>query len=148
MECTPVLVERWCLFRNARGLLGTARSTIRFWPTVAPARRRFGSGHRSHSDTGNECWVSAASLWEIAIKVMLSKYRLPFALAELEGAVEESGYRALDVSLRHALAIERIRIPHADPFDRLLLAQCEVETFRLLSADRLLATLPVVLTTD
>ena len=100
------------------------------------------------ADTANECWVSAASLWEIAIKVMLGKYRLRFALTELEGAVEESGYRALDVSARHALAIERIRIPHADPFDRLLLAQCEIETFRLLSADRLLATLPTVLRAD
>ena len=120
---------------------------ILLW-SLADSPRLSATARALLADTGNECWVSAASLWEIAIKVMLGKYRLPFALAELEGAVEESGYRALDVSVRHALAIARIRIPHADPFDRLLLAQCEIETFRLLSADRLLATLPAVLTAD
>ncbi len=117
---------------------------ILLW-SLADSPRLSATARALLADTANECWVSAASLWEIAIKVMLGKYRLRFALAELESAVEESGYRALDVSARHALAIERIRIPHEDPFDRLLLAQCEIETFRLLSADRLLATLPSVL---
>ena len=42
-------------------------------------------------------------------------------------------------------AIERIEVAHGDPFDRLLLAQCEVETLRLLTADKVLARLPVAL---
>jgi PIN domain nuclease of toxin-antitoxin system len=120
---------------------------ILLW-SLADSPRLSANARALLADTANECWVSAASLWEIAIKVMLGRYRLRFALPELESAVEESGYRALDVNARHALAIERIRIPHADPFDRLLLAQCEIETFRLLSADRLLATLPTVLRAD
>ena len=120
---------------------------ILLW-SLADSPRLSANARALLADTGNECWVSAASLWEIAIKVMLGKYRLPFALAELEGAVDQSGYRVLDVSARHALAIERIHMPHADPFDRLLLAQCETETLRLLSADRLLKTSPAVVTVD
>jgi PIN domain nuclease of toxin-antitoxin system len=73
------------------------------------------------ADAENECWVSSASVWELAIKVML------------------------DVTIRHAAAIERVAVPHSDPFDRLLLAQCEVETLRLLTADKVLAKLPVAI---
>jgi PIN domain nuclease of toxin-antitoxin system len=47
--------------------------------------------------------------------------------------------------MRHAAAIEHVAVTHADPFDRLLLAQCEVETLRLLTADRHLSSLPVAL---
>ena len=53
--------------------------------------------------------------------------------------------RTLDVTIRHAAAVERIRAPHADPFDRLPLAQCEVETMRLMTADKVLARLPVAI---
>lgn len=96
-------------------------------------------------DADNECWVSSASVWEIAIKAMLGKVRLAQPLEVLEGAVERAGFRRLEVTVRHAAAIERIELTHGDPFDRLLLAQCEVETLRLLTADRLLAGLPVAL---
>jgi PIN domain nuclease of toxin-antitoxin system len=59
--------------------------------------------------------------------------------------VEEAGFRSLPVTMRHALAAERIDTAHEDPFDRLLLAQCQTETLRLLTADRQLATLPVAI---
>lgn len=95
------------------------------------------------TDPDNECWVSSASVWEIAIKTALGKYRLGRPLATLEEAIERAGLRALDVTLKHAAAVERVRTPHGDPFDRLLLAQCEVETLRLLTADQVLASLPV-----
>ena len=97
------------------------------------------------ADPDNECWASSASVWEIAIKTVLGKYRLGFHLARLETAIESAGFQPLDVTIRHASAVERVALPHADPFDRLLLAQCETETLRLLSADRLLSDLPVVL---
>ena len=96
-------------------------------------------------DPDNECWVSSASVWEIAIKIMLGKYELGQPLDRLGEAIEEAGFRTLDVTLRHAAAIERVAAPHADPFDRLLLAQCEVETLRLLTADKVLAKLPVAI---
>ncbi len=98
------------------------------------------------TDPENECWVSSASVWEIAIKVVLGKYPLGVPLAALEEAIEEAGFRSLDVSTRHATAIERVDAPLRDPFDRLLLAQCEVETLRLLTADKTLGRLPVAVT--
>jgi PIN domain nuclease of toxin-antitoxin system len=96
-------------------------------------------------DSDNECWASSASVWEIAIKTLLGKYRPGLPLARLESAIDAAGFQPLDITVRHAAALERVRLPHADPFDRLLLAQCEVETLRLLTADRLLADLPVAL---
>ncbi len=95
------------------------------------------------ADGDNDCWVSSASVWEIAIKVRLGKYRLSSSLAAIEQAIQDAGFRTLDVTMRHAAGIERIETPHADPFDRLLLAQCEVETLRLLTADETLGRLPV-----
>ena len=97
------------------------------------------------ADADNECWVSSASVWEIAIKIMLGKYELGQPLDRLEEAIEDAGFRTLDVTMRHAAAIEGVVVAHADPFDRLLLAQCEVETLRLLTADKTLARLPVAL---
>ena len=95
------------------------------------------------ADPTNECWASAASVWEIAIKVRLGKYALGFPLTAIDEALEQAGFRLLDVTTRHAAAVEAIETPHADPFDRLLLAQCEVETLRLLTADAALGELPV-----
>ncbi|MBF8292393.1 MAG: PilT protein domain protein [Steroidobacteraceae bacterium] len=96
-------------------------------------------------DPDNECWVSSASAWELAIKVRLGKHRLAYPIAGLEEAIEEAGFRSLPVTMRHALAIERVATSHEDPFDRLLLAQCQSETLRLLTADKRLAELPVAI---
>jgi PIN domain nuclease of toxin-antitoxin system len=95
------------------------------------------------ADPDNECWVSSVSVWEIAIKVRLGKYQLGHPLTAIEDAIEAAGFRSIDVSMRHATAIEQVEAPHGDPFDRLLLAQCEVETLRLLTADAALVGLPV-----
>ena len=95
------------------------------------------------ADPANECWVSAASVWEIAIKVVIGKHGLGFPLGALPDAISEAGFRTLDVRPRHASAIAAVTVPHADPFDRLLVAQCEVETLRLLTADATLGQLPV-----
>ena len=97
------------------------------------------------TDAGNECWVSAASVWEIAIKVALGKYALGQPMAQLARAISVAGFRTLDVTVAHAAGIEQVEVRHADPFDRLLLAQCEVETLRLLTADKTLRRLPVAI---
>ena len=97
------------------------------------------------ADPSNECWVSAASIWEIAIKSRLGKLALASPLASIEKAVADSGFAALDVTLGHAAGVGRVDSTHGDPFDRLLLAQCEVETLRLLTADRLLVGHPAAL---
>ena len=117
---------------------------IVLWVLSEPSR--LSSATRELLEDGdNECWVSSASAWELAIKARLGKHRLPFPLAELEKSLEESGFQSLPVTMRHALAIDAVGLPHADPFDRLLLAQCHVETLRFLTADRQLSRLPVAI---
>jgi PIN domain nuclease of toxin-antitoxin system len=79
--------------------------------SLADRPRLWATARALLADTATECWVSAASLREIASRVVLGKHRLRFALVELESAVDDAGDRVLCVSARHALAIERIRIP-------------------------------------
>ena len=110
---------------------------------LADSPRLSKSARQLLADSENECWVSSASVWEIAIKLVLGKYALGLPLSALVEAIDEAGFRTLDVSTRHATAIECVGVPHGDPFDRLLLAQCEVETLRLLTADKTLGRLPV-----
>ena len=77
-------------------------------------------------DAGTECWVSSASVWQIAIKSALGKFRGDFSLDQLEQGIEDAGLLPLDVTMRHAAAIAMVAVPHGDPFHRLLVAQCEV----------------------
>ena len=95
-------------------------------------------------DGAHEHWVSAASVWEIAIKAAIRKLKLARPLGEIERGILDAGFQVLDVKIRHAAALAGVAAPR-DPFDRLLLAQCEIETLRLLTADRTLAQLPGVI---
>jgi len=101
-------------------------------PRLSPAARNL------VTDPANECWVSAVSVWEIAIKVGIGKLKLHASLETLETAINDAGFAILDMTIRHAVAVPRVSTKHADPFDRLLLAQCEVETLKLMTADKLL----------
>ena len=81
--------------------------------------------------------VSAASIWEIAIKVRLGRI---FANPdELVAAIGASGFAELPVSAAHAAAVARLPAIHSDPFDRLLVAQAMTEPLKLITADAALA---------
>jgi PIN domain nuclease of toxin-antitoxin system len=78
-------------------------------------------------------YVSAASAWEIAIKVALGKLRIP---GSLESAVEESRFAPLPITFAHASAVTALAHLHADPFDRMLVAQSLAEGLTLVTHDR------------
>jgi PIN domain nuclease of toxin-antitoxin system len=83
-----------------------------------------------------DVWVSAASGWEISTKHRIGKLDLAERLAiELPDMVREQGFRALDVSLLHAVRAGQLPGPHRDPFDRLLAAQAILEGLTILSGD-------------
>lgn len=84
--------------------------------------------------------VSAASAWEIAIKVALGKLRFP---GSVEDAVRSSGFSALPILLSHADAVTLLPLVHTDPFDRLLIAQARVEGLQFVTHDRKLQGYPV-----
>jgi PIN domain nuclease of toxin-antitoxin system len=76
--------------------------------------------------------VSAATIWEIAIKQSLGKIIAPDDLPE---RVRGSGFRELPVSFSHAMAAGRLPPVHRDPFDRMLVAQARCEELTLVTRD-------------
>ena len=86
-----------------------------------------------------EVFVSAASLWEIAIKHALGKGDLPVSSAQALDAFREAGYLLLDVKPGHVVQVERLSPIHKDPFDRLLVAQAMIEPLILVTHDAVVA---------
>jgi PIN domain nuclease of toxin-antitoxin system len=88
-------------------------------------------------ESADRVYVSAASIWEVAIKARLGKIDAdPGALV---AAIADSGFVELPVTATHAAGVATLAQHHSDPFDRLLLAQALAEPLRLLTADAALA---------
>ncbi len=85
----------------------------------------------------SECHLSAASIWEVAIKHKLGK--LPISPRDLVRAAREAGMCPLVVTHDHGTATAELPPVHNDPFDRLLVAQARVERLRLVTGDATLA---------
>jgi PIN domain nuclease of toxin-antitoxin system len=87
--------------------------------------------------TENELLLSAASAWEIAIKYGLGKLPLPEAPDHLiPRLMVRTGITPLPIQHRHALRVATLPPRHRDPFDRLLVAQAQIEGVPILTADR------------
>lgn len=84
------------------------------------------------TDPRNVVLVSAASIWEVEIKRALAKLRAPDGLHEL---CMERGFDSLDISFDHAVRAGSLPAHHADPFDRMLVAQSLVEGVAMVTAD-------------
>lgn len=80
-------------------------------------------------------WISAASVWEIAIKYALGRGDIPVSSQDAVGYFRESGYRFLAVEAEHAMAVGGLAAHHQDPFDRILVAQALIEPMRLMTHD-------------
>jgi PIN domain nuclease of toxin-antitoxin system len=88
------------------------------------------------ADPCNRVYVSAASAWEIAIKLGLRKLAVtPGAADWLPAQLAANRFLPLPISLEHALAVERLPRYHADPFDRLLIAQAMTDDLTVVTAD-------------
>jgi PIN domain nuclease of toxin-antitoxin system len=79
--------------------------------------------------------ISAASIWEMAVKASLGKLELPGSVEDLVRAQVARGYRTLAISATHAAVVEALPWHHRDPFDRLLVAQAMVERLPLVTRD-------------
>ena len=77
--------------------------------------------------------MSAASAWEVAIKIALGKLRIPGPFA---AAVEASRFGELAITFRHAALAGALPAHHSDPFDRMLVAQAMSENLTLVTHDR------------
>jgi PIN domain nuclease of toxin-antitoxin system len=79
--------------------------------------------------------VSAASAWELAIKSRLGKFKSRELAHGLEDQLAEEGFVALPISIEHALRAGGLDSPHKDPFDRMLIAQAQIEDASVISKD-------------
>jgi PIN domain nuclease of toxin-antitoxin system len=102
-----------------------------------PARlaRLFGDGR-------HQFFYSAASLWEIAVKAARGQEDFVAEVGEIRDALEENGFHELPVGSQHAVALAALPPIHADPFDRMLIAQAIVEPMALITTDERLAAYP------
>jgi PIN domain nuclease of toxin-antitoxin system len=87
----------------------------------------------------NEIYVSAASVWEIAIKHALGRHTIPISGEEARCCFAEAGYITLPITEQHAAATETLPPLHADPFDRMLVAQALTEPLKLITHDATVA---------
>jgi PIN domain nuclease of toxin-antitoxin system len=85
------------------------------------------------ADSDSEVFVSAATAWEIAIKKAAGRLETPDDLLEALGA---NDFGTLPITAPHALAAGNLPAHHSDPFDRMLIAQAQLERLILVSADR------------
>jgi PIN domain nuclease of toxin-antitoxin system len=100
--------------------------------------RRLGRRARQAlGDPRSEIFVSAASAWEISIKSALGKLRI--RKADLEAEIAANGFLELPIRTRHALLAGRLAPLHEDPFDRMLVAQAQLEGLAVVSADPVFA---------
>lgn len=106
---------------------------IFLWARIAP--ERLAVGERQVLDDARHCWVSAASLWEIAILQTLGRVAEDDRLTEVP-----DGFELLPILPDHCRALTGLPLRHRDPFDRMLIAQARAEGLALLTRDRAIAT--------
>jgi PIN domain nuclease of toxin-antitoxin system len=88
------------------------------------------------SDGSNQIFLSAVSAWEIAIKVAKKRLTIPEEPALfVPSRMQLHGFLPLPVQIHHATRVYELPIQHADPFDRLLIAQSQIESMPLISTD-------------
>jgi PIN domain nuclease of toxin-antitoxin system len=88
-------------------------------------------------DGDNEVYFSTASAWEIAIKARLGRITLPRNMESfISRQIELNAFTVLPIQLSHALRVAKLPPHHEDPFDRLLVAQSQVEKLMLVTADK------------
>lgn len=116
-------------------------SHVLLWAAGAPERLP-DAAHPLLTDTDNELLFSAASLWEIAIKRSLGRSDFEVDGRVLRRGLLANGYVELPVTGAHAVAVDALPAIHRDPFDRLLIAQAQIEGITLLTADATVARYP------
>ena len=90
------------------------------------------------ADRTNECLVSVASCWEIAIKVSLGKLALGSSVDRfLPAQMAANGFHLLAIEFAHTARVSHLTFHHRDPFDRLLAAQALVDDLSVVSRDRI-----------
>lgn len=117
---------------------------VLLWALMAP--QRLSPGLRAAlMQPENRVHFSAASVWEIAIKRALGRPDYTFDPDTVARAALDTDFEPLSVRHDHAARVRHLPRLHADPFDRMLLAQAQCEGAQLVTADRALMDYPAPL---
>lgn len=104
------------------------------WHTLEP--ERLGQhARRILDDASIPVWFSVASIWEIGIKVSLGKLKLDASVEAFAHSQLRNAFQMLPVQLSHIAHVAGIPLHHRDPFDRMLIAQAEVEGLQIITMD-------------
>lgn len=90
-------------------------------------------------DSTHELFFSLVSIWETAIKFALERPEFTIHPRQLRDGLLKFGFTELPIASQHIIAVSRLPPIHRDPFDRLLVAQAEVEGLTLMTTDKTLA---------
>lgn len=105
------------------------------WYLLTPEKLNAAS-QEALSDSGHSIFFSTASTWEIVVKASLGKLDLPLPPSRyIPERLALLGHQTLPILQEHVFQLEKLPFHHKDPFDRLLLAQAQVENLVFLTAD-------------
>lgn len=107
--------------------------THAFLWAVSDPQRLSAKARVAVQDGDNMVFVSAATAWEIAIKKGIGKLKIP--IDSYLDELEVHRFTQLNITAEHALAVEYLPMHHTDPFDRLLIAQAQIEKLVLVTRD-------------
>ena len=83
----------------------------------------------------NNCYVSIASLWEIAIKINLGKLNIKFPFVKFASYLADNDIEVLQIGFDHLIQVATLDLHHRDPFDRIIIAQGLVENLTIITKD-------------
>lgn len=92
------------------------------------------------SNGSNECFVSVASCWEMAIKASIGKLRLSKSVERfVSEEMANNDFQLLPIEFKHVAKVEQMPFHHRDPFDRLLVSQALTEKMSFITIDTVLS---------
>lgn len=92
------------------------------------------------TDTSNKCFLSIASIWEIAIKSSLNKLKLQGSFDQIAGFINENDVEVLPITFKHIQRLLYLDFYHRDPFDRIIIAQAFSEDLVVATKDTIFST--------
>lgn len=93
-------------------------------------------------DPSNQKYVSAVSLWEIAVKVSIGKLKMGGSISQIEKLLSNNGISIINIKSSHLEQLITLPFIHKDPFDRLIIAQAIVEKLQIITDDQFIVKYP------
>ena len=110
--------------------------THAFLWAIAGDKKLSKTARKTFLDPGNRLFFSAASLWEICIKISLKKLTLKSGwYKKIQNELRVNAIQWLPVEMQHCVELTTLPFHHRDPFDRMLIAQAMAEDLQILSRD-------------